>query len=142
MVNVVPGPVGLVHPRQRLGLWWDKSPVLSVPGTGLHPFLKHLFLGGGQRFFGRGRRHQFVGVGVVDALGQAGERLLLRPYIQPQIGLAGFLVRPVTLETMPGQYRPNVALKIRRRLGSQLGGKQDEQPRMFQQCTTASHDVG
>ena len=64
--------------------------------------------------------------GVVDALGQAGERVLLRPYIQPQIGLAGFLVRPVTLETMPGQYRPNVALKIRRRLGSQLGGKQDE----------------
>ena len=77
-----------------------------------------------------------------QALGQAGERVLLRPYIQPQIGLAGFLVRPVTLETMPGQYRPNVALKIRRRLGSQLGGKQDEQPRMFQQCTTASHDVG
>ena len=39
---------------------------------------------------------------MIDPLGQAVEQRFFRTNIQPQIGLPGFFIRPVTLETVTG----------------------------------------
>ena len=131
-VHVVPRPLVALHLRQLRPARRLESPVLAPHRALIYPTFEQGDLRGGEFAFRIRRRHQVIGVLSRDALNQLAHRAFARNHhgifhtkrplfrVQPQLRLARFLVRSVTVKTIVREDGQDVAGEIHlRRRGAQ-----------------------
>jgi hypothetical protein len=131
----------------------DERPVRFEIGALLDPLLEQVDVLHGERLAAVGRRHLFAGIGRGDPADQlafgelAGDNrgrsrfeLARGPFerVQPQVGVAGFVVEPVALVAGVAEDGANIAAKIEP-LVRGCGGSKDERQQGDGEASGCTH---
>ena len=120
----------------------DERPVFFIFRARLDPAAERVLLRGGEFLLGRGRGHEFIGVGGENAAHQFALADFARDdgdgsalggrggggaLIEPEFSFARRLVRAVAFEAMARENGAHVAREVGRLHGAERGGQTDEE---------------
>ena len=129
----LPVPCSLLPARR---LRWNEGPVILILRAFRYPLLQRLLLRIGQHPLALGWRHEFIRVGVEDALQQRALSRVTRhnrtgldrviANIEPQLAVAMRWVRPVAEETLVTEDGPHIAVELHARLRSPVRCRREQ----------------